>query len=332
MLRATLRRPGFRRWFYGYAPPERGAIVLRQRRVYILPTRLGLMFGATLLILLVGSINYVLSLGFALTFLLAGMAIAGMVYTVRNLVRLSIHAGRVEPVFAGEAAQFRLFLENADPYERVAILVRHDASGAQTVLDVPAGASAAAVLPVPAQRRGWLPIGRVTLETRYPLGLFRAWSHVEPELRALVYPRPETAALPQPSPDSSAGNARLTARGTDDFSGLRAYQVSDSPRHVAWKAVARSEDMLTKQFAGQSSAELWLDWTLLPAEMDLERRLSRLAGWALAAERAGARYGLRIPGSELPPAHGEAQLSCCLAALALCGLPGDDTMRNSSAR
>ena len=317
MLREALRRQGLRNWFYGYTPPERGAIVLRQRRVYILPTRLGLMFGATLAILLVGSINYVLSLGFMFTFLLAGMAIAGMVHTVRNLVRLSIRPGRVEPVFAGEAAQFRLFLENADPFGRVAILVRHDASAAQTVLDVPAGTSAAAVLAVPAGRRGWLPIGRVTLETRFPLGLFRAWSYLEPELRALVYPRPETAALPLPSADENAGSARLTARGTDDFSGLRTYQTSDSPRHVAWKAVARSDDMLTKQFAGVASAELWLDWSLLPPEMGLERRLSRLAGWVLAAERAGARYALRIPGTELPPERGDAQLSACLAALAL---------------
>lgn len=332
MLRAALRRPAFRHWFYGYSPPEQGAIVLRQRRVYILPTRLGMMFGATLLILLVGSINYVLSLGFMLTFLLAGMAIAGMVHTARNLVRLAIHAGRVEPVFAGEAAQFRLFLENGDPYERIAILVRHHASGAQTVLDVSAGGTAAAVLPVPARRRGWLPLGRVTLETRYPLGLFRAWSHIEPDLRALVYPQPESSALPEPTPDAAAGDARMTERGTDDFSGLRAYQLSDSPRHVAWKAVARSEDMLTKQFAGQGTAELWLDWSLLPADMDLERRLSRLAGWALAAERAGARYGLRIPGAGLAPDRGDAQLSACLTALALYGSPGDDPMRDTAAK
>src|SRR3990172_6231332 len=101
MLRALLQYPRLTAWFHRNARPERGAIVLRQRRVYILPTRLGLIFGATLFILLLGSINYVLALGFVLTFVLSGMAIAGMVHTVRNLLRLSIHAGRVEPVFAG---------------------------------------------------------------------------------------------------------------------------------------------------------------------------------------------------------------------------------------
>ena len=306
-------------WFSGHRPPERGAITLGHRRVYIMPTRVGMMFAATLLIMLVGSINYVLSLGFMLTFLLAGMAIAGMVHTVRNLARLVIVTGRAEPVFAGEAAQFRLFLENTAPWTRPAVMVRHEASGAQIVADVPASGSVDVVLPVPAARRGWLALERVRLETRYPLGLFRAWSNVRPDYRCLVYPRPEKSPLPASSPDASFGSRQATSQGTDDFSGLRTYQLADSPRHVAWKAVARSEDMLTKQFSGEASAELWLDWAQLPASLELEARLSRAAGWVLAAEAAGMRYGLRLPGIEIEPAHGDAHRTACLTALALFG-------------
>ena len=306
-------------WFYGARAPEHGAITLGHRRVYILPTRLGLMFGVTLAIMLVGSINYVLSLGFMLTFLLGGMALAGMVHTVRNLVRLVIATGRAEPVFAGEAAQVRLFLENAAPWERPSIMVRHDASGTQTVTNVPATGSADAVLAVPSTRRGWMALTRVTLETRYPLGLFRAWSHVQPEFRCLVYPRPEKSPLPVWTPDASTGSRLASAQGTDDYSGLRAYQPADSPRHVAWKQVARTNTMLTKQFSGDASAELWLDWSLLPPVLDLEAKLSRLAGWVLAAETAGVRYGLRIRGAEIQPAHGDAQRTACLTALALYG-------------
>jgi len=317
MLRALRANPRLVNWFYGFEPPERGAIVLGHRRVYIVPTRLGWWFGATLAILLVGSINYALSLGFALTFLLAGAGLAGMVHTARNLAQLAVSAGRVEPVFAGEAAQFRLHLANAAPFERPAILVRHLGSGAQLVVDVAAAAGAEVVLGVPAARRGWQPLGRVMLETRFPLGLFRAWSYVEPDSRCLVYPRPERAPLPPLSPDPSAGALRAHAQGNDDFSGLRAYQLSDSPRHVAWKAFARVGDLLTKQFAGDAAAELWLDWVRLPPGLGPEERLSRLAGWVLAAERAGARYGLRLPALELPLARGEAHRAACLQALAL---------------
>jgi uncharacterized protein (DUF58 family) len=316
----ALRAPGARlsAWFYGKRAPERGAITLGHRRVYIVPTRLGVMFSITLVIMLIGSINYVLSLGYMLTFLLAGMAIAGMVHTVRNLARLTIVTGRAEPVFAGESAQFRLFLENPAPWERPAIMVRHEDSGAQTVTNVPASAGVEVVLPVPATHRGWFPLTRVSLETRYPLGLFRAWSNIHPDHQCLVYPRPDKAPLPPSSPDSGTGSRQAVAQGTDDYSGLRAYQPADSPRHVAWKQVAHSDTMLTKQFTGDASAELWLDWSLLPAALDTEAKLSRLTGWVLAAEDAGLRYGLRIPGTELATGHGDTHRAACLTALALC--------------
>ena len=83
------RNPRIANWLYGFTPPERGTVELVHRRVYIVPARLGWYSGATLLVLLVGSINYALSLGFALTFLLAGLGLAGMVHTARNLARTS---------------------------------------------------------------------------------------------------------------------------------------------------------------------------------------------------------------------------------------------------
>lgn len=320
MIGALLdRHPRFANWLYGFTPPETGTVVLVHRRVYIVPTRLGWLFALTLLILLIGSINYALSLGFALTFLLAGMGLAGMVHTARNLARMAVSVGRAEPVFAGEAAQFRLYLDARGAFDRPAILARHVKSRSQLVVDVPGAGLAEIVLAVPAERRGWLALGRVMLETRFPLGIFRAWSYVEPEAQCLVYPRPERSALPPPSAESAIGGLRSPVPGNDDYAGLRAYQLSDSPRHVAWKAVARSEDMLTKQFTGEAAAELWLDWQRLPAGLGIEQRLSRLAGWVLAADRAGQNYGLRLPGVEIEPGHGDRHRSACLQALALYG-------------
>jgi uncharacterized protein (DUF58 family) len=312
------RNPRFSNWLYGFTPPERGTVELVHRRVYIVPARLGWFFGATLAVLLIGSINYALSLGFALTFLLAGLGLAGMVHTARNLARIAVSAGRAEPVFAGESAQFRLYLDGRAAFDRPAILARHLASGAQLVVDIPPGGVSEVVLGVPAPRRGWLPLGRVMLETRFPLGLFRAWSYIEPDVRCLVYPRPERSPLPPCSGEAVAGALHTPTPGSDDFAGLRGYQRSDSPRHIAWKAVARSEEMLTKQFAGDAAAELWLDARFLPSGLTLEQTLSRLAGWVLAAERAGAHYGLRLRGVEIAPGRGDLHRAACLQALALC--------------
>jgi uncharacterized protein (DUF58 family) len=137
----------------------------------------------------------------------------------------------------------------------------------------------------------------------------------------MVYPRPERSPLPPPGAEAAVGVQRSPTSGNEDFSGLRTYQLSDSPRHVAWKAVARTDDMLTKQFTGEAAGELWLDWWLLASSLDPEERLSRLAGWVLAAEGSGLRYGMRLPGVEIAPARGDSHAAACLEALALYGEP-----------
>ena len=68
--------------------------------------------------------------------------------------------------------------------------------------------------------------------------------------------------------------------------------------------------------SAMASSELWLDWDEARAP-DTESRLSVLAQWVIQAERFGQSYGLRIPGTSIPPARGEAHRTRCLEALAL---------------
>jgi uncharacterized protein (DUF58 family) len=159
------------------------------------------------------------------------------------------------------------------------------------------------------------------METRYPLGLMRAWSYVQPDMRALVYPTPDHAPLPPNQPVADSGDAMASGAGADDFAGLRAYEQSDSPRHIAWKAAARGGPLLTKTFSGRAAAELWFDWDRLPVEMGTEARLSRLTRWVLLAQAEGLRFGLRLPGVELPLAQGPTHVERCLEQLALFDLP-----------
>ena len=170
---------------------------------------------------------------------------------------------------------------------------------------------------MPAARRGWQPLGRVMLETRFPLGLFRAWSYVEPDCRCLVYPRPEPGALPPPAPSRRPAARARTRRAATIFPACA--PTSRRIRRATWPGnpPRAANNMLTKQFAGEAVAELWLTLRDLPTSLGLEARLSRLAGWVLAAERSGAHYGLRLPGTEIAPARGDAHRGACLEALAL---------------
>jgi uncharacterized protein (DUF58 family) len=305
----------FYQWVFRRHAPEPGVVFLSQRRVYILPTRHGLTFGAAIVFMLIGSINYNLSLGYILTFLLAGVGIVSILHTFRNLAHLYVSAGRAAPVFAGDIAKFELVLENRSDFDRHSLDLA--CRGATVSCDAPARQHCSVTIPLKAEKRGWLQLERVTIDTRFPLGLMRAWSYVQPDVRALVYPRPDTAPLPEHSSEADQGDAVSTGTGTDDFSGLRPYQTSDSPRHVAWKTSARSELLLTKLFAGRAAAELWFDWQQLPASMHVEARLSRLARWVLLAEERGLRYGLKLPGVVVPLGEGFPHRERCLKELAI---------------
>jgi len=272
-------------------------------------------FAVALMLMLIGSINYNLSLGYVLTFLLAGMGIVSILHTFRNLAHMTVSAGRVQPVFAGETAYFGVNLTNARDEARRAIQLACD--GALAMTAVPAAQTQTVTIPVKAPQRGWLPLPRVTLRTTYPLGFFRAWSYVQPAMRALVYPRPDQSELPPTTPSEEGGDAINVGSGSDDFAGLRNYQQGDSPRHIAWKAVAGLDQMLTKMFMGRASRKLTFDWNDLPNDFGPEARLSRLARYVLLAHEAGATYALRIPGRFIESDAGDAHLSRCMEALAL---------------
>ncbi|MDH4283992.1 MAG: DUF58 domain-containing protein [Gallionellaceae bacterium] len=178
-------------------------------------------------------------------------------------------------------------------------------------------------LPLPAERRGWLGTGRLTLFTEFPLGLFHAWSYLHFDVCCLVYPKPVTP-LPLPASLAHNGAGSLSISGDEDFSGLRNYIAGDSLQRIAWKSLAREQGFHVKQFSAQGGRELWLDWSLLQA-MDGERKLEILTRWVLDADAQKLHYGLRLPGVELPPRHGLAHRADCLRALALFGLGKEQT-------
>ena len=296
-------------------------IVLDARHIYILPSGGGLLFALALVVMLLGAINYDLGLGHALVFLLAALGLVGMVHTWRNLLGLRLTPGRAEPVFAGETARFPCLLENPDDTPRRAIEIGVAGEPESTPLDLEACSSTRALLAFTPQRRGYHTVDRLLVSTRYPLGLFTAWSTPRPQLTLLAYPAPEFHPLP-----ASLQNGRGVWQGDagqEDFAGLRLHRPNDSPRHIAWKAVARDiaqRPLLVKQFAGGTAGELVIDWAqsaVLAPAADTEHRLSILTGWVLAAERQNTAYALHLPGKDIPSGRGPVQRARCLEALAL---------------
>jgi uncharacterized protein (DUF58 family) len=306
-------------WIFRASVPESSPVTLVQRRIFILPTRQGYTFALTMLVLLLASINYALSLGFVLTFTLVSMAGVAMLHTWRNLAHLKLRPGRCDPVFAGEIAHFGVTVETPSQ-TRFAIAIRR--KGDEPVYaDVEPAETAAIMLPFSAARRGIVRCGRLEIFTRYPIGLFHAWSYVDFNLQVIVYPKPDPLAGTPPAQSRSASEEGIPVAGDEEFNMLRVYRPGDAPKLIAWKALAREQGLLTKEFSATASSELWLDWDEARAP-GVEARLAVLAHWVLQAERFGQSFGLRIPGTIIAPARGEAHRTRCLEALALFQMPG----------
>lgn len=302
--------------------PRTDTQLLTQRNVYILPTRAGWMFGLTLVVLLLASVNYQLNLGYILTFLLAGSGVVSMHLTHGTLRGLTLHLRPPVPAFAGERAGLEVVMTSPGA-ARFGVGLRLRDAGEATLAwtDVPAGAQATARVSFVPALRGLHDVPTLSAETRFPLGLFRAWTVWRPAARLLVYPQPERAApaLPAARPIAGGPSASHSADG-GEIEGVRAYRRGDPLKLVAWKKAAQAletgSELVSRDTSVSARQELWLDWAAC-ASLTAEERLSRLAAWTLAAHRADADYGLRLPGREVAPGSGEAQRAACLEALAL---------------
>jgi len=308
------RKPTFK-FISKRSGPFDGEVTLDRKRVYILPTKIGVLFGLLLIILLLGSVNYGKSLGFMLVFLLAGVGNVAMFATWRNLAGLRLRAGGSSPVFSGKQARFTVLLENRDPASRYSIAISQHGNE-YDVVDVAPGGVEQISFGKKAEQRGLLSAGRFRLYTEFPTGLFVAWTWIDLSMQCVVYPRPAAKASMPRSDAMVDGESDLSGDGLEEYTGLRKYQVGDSWRRVSWKATARSDEMHTKEFAGGQPELQWIEWKAIAAS-GTEARLSIMTRLVMDAEVGRRYYGLRMPNIEISPDHGNRHYQRCLKTLAL---------------
>ena len=299
-------------------PEAEGRCCVSGRKIYIIPTRYGMVFGILLITLLIASINYANNPAFILTFLLTGLFIQAIFHTWRNLLGLCVQYRRTDPVFAGETAFFQYLLEDGKGRSHYAIQLSFH-GGDSIITDCPANEKIRLLIPCASTRRGLLKPGRITMESRFPLGLLRAWCYVETDALAVIYPKPLPDSLITGSPSWGAAAEGDKGVGADDFVGHRNYRPGDQLGQIYWKALAGEKGLLVKQFGGDRVNRFWLDFDALE-NADRERRLRILAGAVQTLAQDSSYYGLRLPDEEISINTGETHRHRCLQALALYGL------------
>lgn len=307
----------FQKWVNRRIPPAR-SVTLDQKRIFIFPSRVGLFFAISLLVMLITGINYQNNMTFALTFLLATLFVVGILHTYANLSGLTIHAVRADAAFPGQLAEFEIMLEKSSDRAHIALLGKWPNSVGQVVSLVDQ-VSARVCLHNEVAGRGWFHPGRMLLESSYPLGLLRCWTWVDLDLYALVYPKPIASGALEGMASDRPDGAAMLVDGKDDFSGFRDYRRGDSLKHVYWKGLAKGQSLQTKQYAAYADRSVWLDWDMFQG-IGVEQRLSHLCYWALQFDEQHEEYGLRLPGLVIEPGTGVKHREQVLKELALYGI------------
>ena len=301
---------------------------LDRLHVYIFPNGSGVTFGAMLLVILIGAINYDNALGYLLAFLLFGLLLVTMLHTYRNLTGLGYNGARAAPVFVGAEAVFECHFDNGARLPKLCLEVgpwprgmgrdaRRFNQRYQVEVNLPGASMASAHLRIVTQRRGWLTLGRLRVQSVYPLGILRAWAYFDDAASCLVYPAPRGhLALPY-AVVTASGNDASHGLGSDDFAGLRPYRAGDPVRAIAWKTVAQEREIMLKRFHGQGAARIVLSWSATSSLVGVEARISQLCRWVLDACAAGHSFALELPGVSRGFAQGREHRDDCLRVLAL---------------
>ncbi len=303
---------------------------IKRHRVYIFPTTQGWLYAMMLVVMLLGAINYNNSMAYMLCFLLTSLALVCMLHTYRNLCGLIISSTKPKAIYVGQQALFPIQLDNRLGLEKFSILLEQRKTSKKLFrkrkevervsIGIESGQQPTCHYPVQSQKRGLLNCGRLKISTDFPLGLFISWSYFEPEQTCIVYPAPKgQKQLPLYTLNEDDADYG-TQSGTDDFSGFRKYKPGDPIHSIAWKAFAREQGLLVKQFSGKGSRTLILSWESVSHINDIESRLSQLCYWILLAEQTSIHYGLEIPNISIEPGHGLLHKEQCLKELARYGI------------
>jgi uncharacterized protein (DUF58 family) len=293
--------------------PESLPVRIDRRRIYILPTGFGLFLAAMLTAMLLGGLNYNNNPALLLVFLVAGVGHNSLVHAHLILSGISLKAVHAEPVFAGQVLRLKLRFDASGARERPGLQLL--CGEARSDFGLQADDEAEVTLDLVTHRRGWLVPGRLRLSTLRPFGLARAWSWLRPDTRLLVYPALEAIAPPLPEALGDGDSPRTRAHGEQPHH-LREYRPGDMPRQIAWKASARADRLLVREYESAVARDISLDWQAV-SELPHEAKIRRLARWVVEAERSGSRYSLALPMQRIAAGRGVEHRHLCLRALAL---------------
>lgn len=300
--------------------PESRQVTLNLKRIFVFPTASSFALLIAIILLFVMGVNFQSSLAYGLCFWLLALIVVSIHFTYANLSNLTVKAVQSKNCFMGEKAVFELSLSCGEKQKKSAIHIGWQDQDLALV-NLNDSHFASVKLSHQTTKRGRFKPERLSIFTRFPVGLVIGWSYAQLDMQCIVYPEPvlQDSKNNKQAMDDEAEHGLEIARGTSHFSGVRQYQAGDSLKHIHWGAYAKTGNVLSKTFVDYASHDLWLAFDSLTDIQGIESKLSHLCALVIQYHQEQQTYGLKLPGQTIQPASGDAHKNTCLMALALYG-------------
>lgn len=322
------------RWLEKRIPDDR-QFQMDMSNIFIFPSKFGVVFCFLCGLLFVLGTNYRNNLMLLLSYFLLSIFLVNLLISYSNFTRLKVQLGKVTSVFAGNDCPLPLWLGDSN-CKNIAELncsgklhFRFWQSQVQRSIEAELHSNPV-VLNLETSYRGFQTLPRITIESFFPLGLFRCWTHIRFGNKVLVYPSPIATELTlhnQQSGDEEALDMDSIV-GNNDFDALKNYEAGESLNRVAWKLVAKGGEMMTKQFSDSFNSTIWLDIKHFQSE-GLETALSKMTWLVIQLTQRQVSFGMRLEKEEVAPETGNQHMDRCLQLLATFKVKGPGSAESS---
>lgn len=282
-----------------------------RRNIYILPSKAGWLFILTLIAILSGAINYNNNMAYLLCFFLTSLGFIAMLQTHQNINGIIINASHSPSVYCGKTVEFN-FSVSAKNNHHVSI---HTINNDQE-FSINEKEKTTFTTNEKTTIRGRKSPDRFKIYSEFPLGIFHAWTQVEIDNSVIIYPKPIKHDLIETG-FTTGSKSQENLIGDDSYAGIRTFRKGDNPKKMAWKAIAKTKLLYTKEFHTESGDFLLFDYEKLNHTTNTEEKLSILCGLILNAHNQKKNYGLKLANKTIQPNHGDLHKHKCLSLLAL---------------
>jgi len=264
------------------------SFTVSMRRVFVLPTRHGLMVSIAILGVFAIAVRIQNNMLLLMAIALFVIFVLSLLWAGENLRGLGLRAMHSGQIVAGETVMFAL--EMSGPKTAYDIYL-DTGSG-----EVPTDFTNRHALAFSPTSRGLHPLPLVRLSTMFPFGLTRAWAWISPQ-NVLVAPKPDYAAA-RALLSGIANRGQDEGNDSDGADSLQDWVEGTPETRISWKQYAATDRLMEKTGDRSGGDVLDISYELV-AHLGHEQALSALSAAVLRAARAGRSFHFRMHGMEL---------------------------------